>query len=302
MFPVHTSEISIRYTPMSENKEINKIKNSKYLGVTFQPMTVKPKDGTQLDPFPLSRTYSGETGRDTLRIVYSNNGLFWKKAKINYPVENIRDPSIKKIGHNYYIIYTHGILKTDDFKNWDILSWKYSKRFSNEWAPEFVKTKNNKYYVIMAASQKGSNKFHLYYSSFNKQNGEIKNNWKLIEGNDFPNNMIDGHIDFKNGHYYLWYKDENTKTLNVATSIYFNKGYKIMNNNIPKSFDGVEGPETLWINSNRIILYFDTYDLPEAKFHGIHYTESSDGGKHWTNVKKIRSDFIVRHFEPIQNK
>lgn len=300
--PIHFAEYSIVYRPINLNQQIQKIKNSKYLAVTFQPMSnssIPKKDGSQLDPFPLARNYDGQSGRDSLRIIYSENGIKWKQAYINYPKVNVRDPSIKKVGNYYYIVYTHGLLKTRDFQHWQNISWHYSKKFSNEWAPEFFTTKKGKTEIIMAASLKKNNKFQLYVSDF--KNGQIKNNWKKLSGVAFPDNMIDGHIDLINEKYYLWFKNENTKQLIGAYSDQSNSKF-ISFTKIQKSYSGMEGPETLWKNGQNVILYFDTYDLPQALFHGIHYVVSNDAGKNWSSVKKIDAPFTIRHFEPILNK
>lgn len=68
--------------------------------------------------------------------------------------------------------------------------------------------------------------FQLYICDFFPETGEIRNNWKKVTGPDLPNNMIDGHIDFIDGSYYLWYKDENTKMLKLAVSDDYLSGYK----------------------------------------------------------------------------
>lgn len=297
--PIHTKEYDVMYKPTDEDGQLSKIKESKYIAVTFQPMAVSTtKNGAQSDPFALSRSYDGQTGRDSLRIIYSNNGVSWHKANINYPRLNVRDPSIKKIGRYYYIIYTHGLVRTRNFKNWQQLKWDYSSKYSNEWAPEFFETKSGKVKIIMSASLKHSSKFQLYTADF--KYGQIQNNWKKVSGNSFPDNMIDGHVDVINGKYYLWYKNENTKRLMCKISNNFSRGYR-QYSEAPKFFDGMEGPETIWKNQNSVYLYFDTYDLPEATFHGVHYLSSKDGGRSWSGIKRLDTPFLIRHFEPIVN-
>ena len=148
IFPFKYREYNFAYRPMHINKQIKQLHKSKYIASTFQPMSVAPKNGKQSDPFNLARNYEGQSGRDSLRIIYSQDGLKWKQLKTNYPKINVRDPSITKIGNYWYVIFTHGLVRTKDFKHWKTLNWQYTKKFKNEWAPEFFKDKTGKYHII----------------------------------------------------------------------------------------------------------------------------------------------------------
>lgn len=296
--PLHSKVLTLTYKPKDSKGQISKFLNSHYYGVTFQPMSVPEKNGVQLDPFNLNRKYEGDkSGRDSLRLIYSDNGINWSKVAINYPKINVRDPSMAHIGNGWFIVYTHGLIKTNDFVHWQKINWTYSKKFTNEWAPEFIQDANKKWYVVESASN-DNNKFQLYISDFNPLTGTIINNWKRITGINMPKNMIDGHIDYENGEYYLWFKDEDTKKLKLAKSDELKSNYNVTDINANINFDGIEGPETVWTDSNKVRLYFDTYDLPEATFHGVHYVESDDGGYTWSNTNKLISKEIIRHFQP----
>lgn len=144
-----------RYVPAKD--PLAMVKHAKYIGVTFQPTTVPIANDTQKDPFILSRNYHGvQSGRDTLRILIGDSYNKYQVLSANYPAISVRDPSIMKNGKTYYIIYTRGLISTTDFMHWRQIGWPAipGNDYSQDWAPEFVKTNNGKLYVVMSVCKK----------------------------------------------------------------------------------------------------------------------------------------------------
>lgn len=286
---------------------LNKVKSAKYIGVTFQPTTVPIIKGSQMDPFNLSRNYSFDsrkTGRDTLRILIGNS---WNKLQVlnaNYPAINVRDPSILKEKNRYYIIYTRGLISTLDFKHWQKYKWPAIPGFDyhQDWAPEFVTDKNGDHFVTMSVCKKGDSHHQLVITTFH--NGLIGKHWNEIKGN-LPSNVIDPNIQYYNGQYYLFCKNEKSKELLMGTSNNVKGPFLIRKVNIDSSkYDALEGPEAL-INHNKIMLMFDTYNLGKddsATFGGLHYVERNLTGKTWSKMKTIQCPIVTRHGQIIRNK
>lgn len=292
-----------KYKPAKKPLQI--VKKSKYIGVTFQPTTVPIVNNSQIDPFILSRNYIGnETGRDTLRILVGNSYNSYQVLSANYPAISVRDPSIMKEGKAYYIIYTRGLISTTDFNHWQRIKWPPIARYdySQDWAPEFVTAKNGDKYVVMSMCKKGSNKHHLAITTFN--NGQIGRKWVAITGN-LPTNAIDPNIQYSNGKYYLFCKDERVRKIVMGTSNTLVGPYKVKRVKFDSSkYGSIEGPEAL-IENNRIRLAFDTYDTEKngvTIFHGLHYVEKNVNGNAWSKMKSIKSPIVTRHGQFILNR
>lgn len=281
------------------------VRKAKYICVTFQPTTVPIVNKTQLDPYNLSRNYYGkQSGRDTLRILVGDSYNHYQVLSANYPAISIRDPSMTKIKDKYYIIYTRGLVETSDFEHWHQIKWPAIKTYDylQDWAPEFVTAKGSKIYVVMSACKKGDNYHHLIISSF--KNGHVNSKWKRLTGN-IPQNVIDPDIQYANGQYYLFCKNENTRKLMMGVSQNVDGPYKMEKIKLSSSkFSSVEGPQAL-IKGNKIRLAFDTYNFNKAgtaKFYGLHYVEGNLKRKDkWSKVKKIDSPIIIRHGQLILN-
>lgn len=297
-------KITLKFKSKNYKKEFSDFNKAKYVAATFQPMTVTAKNGFQSDPYNTARTYNGKkTGKDSLRLIYSNDGVKWKKLHVSYPRLNVRDPSIVKIHGYWYIVYTKGLVRTKDFKHWEKIKWPHSKIFVNhfEWAPEFFKDAKGKYHIIMAGRSTTTGNFQLYVSDFNKENGHILNNWKSITGTNLPNNMIDGNLTYHNGKYVLFYKNEDVETnkLTRATADNYLGPYKSETLNVDlKGYDGSEGLEAI-LSGNTTRLYVDTYKFNKSGqtiYDGVHYTKEIGQKNTWTKLSPIKAPFIVRHF------
>ena len=292
-----------RYTP--KGNPLQTVKHAKYIGVTFQPTTVPIKNGTQKDPFILSRNYHGpQSGRDTLRILIGNSYGKYHVLSANYPAISVRDPSIMKDGETYYILYTRGLISTTDFTHWKQIKWPAipGNDYSQDWAPEFVKAKNGKIYVVMSVCKKGMTKHYLALTTF--KNGNIGKKWTRLTGN-LPSNAIDPDIQYANGKYYLFCKNERVRKLVIGTSDEVTGPYKINQVKFNSSkYGSIEGPEAL-IENNQIRLAFDTYDTEKdgtTIFHGLHYVKKNISNNTWSKMQPIEAPIVTRHGQIILNK
>lgn len=49
-------------------------------------------------------------------------------------------------------------------------------------------------------------------------------------------------------------------------------------------------------------MYVDAYVKEIATYKGVHYLDSTDKLKNWTEPKPIEADFLIRHFSIWKNK
>lgn len=299
-----TEQLVLAKYKVAENP-LNQVRKAKYLGVTFQPTTVPITNGTQQDPFILSRQYDNgqQSGRDTLRILVGNRYGRFKVLSANYPAISVRDPSIMRQGKTYYIIYTRGVLATTDFNHWRKVKWPPISGFeySQDWAPEFVQGDHGKQYVVMSVKKENNTHHQLMITSFS--NGKVGKMWIPITGN-LPVNTIDPNIQNYNGQFYLFCKNETTRQLVMGTASNLTGPYKMEKVKLPfAKVKSVEGPEAL-ISNGVIRLMFDTYDTGRngvVAFHGLHYIERDIDRRNWRKMKKVESPIVTRHGQVIVN-
>lgn len=295
----HGSQNMITETFTPKKQPLSLVKKAKYIGVTFQPTVVPYSSQAQQDPFILARKYDdNNSARDTLRVLVGNKFNDCHILSANYPAVSVRDPSIAKIGNKYFIIYTRGLLCTKDFNHWKKLPWPNDKGFnySQDWAPEFVANR----YVVMSKAHTDYYHHQLYLTTF--ENGVIGKKWTQLTG-DFPKNVIDPHIQYAYGKYYLFFKDESKQKLMVGESNNLEGPYTTRKINVHTPFYGIEGPEALY-QHGKWILYFDTINLlpnGEPIYHGLFYS-TSEGLHSWSKIHRVNQNQVLRHGEIICNR
>lgn len=297
----------VTYKPQVEPLE--RVKNTRYIGVTFQPTIVPITNHSQTDPFNLSRSYNDKfSGRDTLRILVGNSVDNMQVLSANYPAVNVRDPSILKQGKRYYIIYTRGLMYTEDFNHWKQVSWPTEKQFisSMDWAPEFVREQNGDTSVVMSVCDKGTSRHKLVIAPF--KNGHVQPTWVQLSGN-LPENTIDPNLQYVHGSYWLCCKNEKTRQLIIGRSDKITGPYQMINLKVnnPKHYS-LEGPEVLIVGKH-INVFFDTYKLSKngvPTFYGMHYVEHNlnKSSKRWSEMKSVQTtpSMVFRHGQIIKNQ
>ena len=288
------------YVPRRDPRKV--IHNAKYIGVTFQPTTVPIQHDGQADPAILERHYNRPTsGRDTLRLIVGDRFNRYRVVSANYPALSVRDPSIMRQGKRYFIIYTRGLLSTTDFSHWQEIKWPADHGFSysQDWAPEFVGGSKGRTWVVMSKAHDSYLHHQLYLTAFIHH--RVGRQWTRLQGN-FPENVIDPHIQYYHGKYYLFCKDERRQQLMMGTAPTATGTYQMHHLDLGPGYK--EGVEAL-VSGNQIWLYFDTMEQTATSgvvYHGLHYATSDLAGRHWSTVRPLQSPIILRHGEIIKNK
>ena len=120
---------------------LNAVKNNKFIYFGFDPRAENKDD--QWNALP--------------NLSASNDGESWSSVANFSKLKGLRDGFICCVGDVYYIIGTLALYKTSDFKLFTELDLSLIKnsQYTDIWAPEFFKDKNDKYHIIYSATLNG---------------------------------------------------------------------------------------------------------------------------------------------------
>lgn len=233
---------------------------------------------------------SFNTDEMKLLVYESEDGVTLHKKNVRYfprlGNKTVRDPSFIKVGDEYYIVYTvidwgtgHeiGMCKTKDFYAYEELSHISVGDFNKVWAPTFY-TEGDKIYIIANAAYEDE-QFSSYIMEYNIDNNTVSEPIK-IKG--LPSNVIDTEIYKTKDKYYLFYKNEDTKYVELAVCNELMGEYKVIGTGDWAGWGNtLEGPCLVQRSNGKYILYLDNYEE-----HQIYYSESEDL-ENWSEKKPI---------------
>lgn len=233
---------------------------------------------------------SFNTDEMKLLVYESEDGVTLHKKNVRYfprlGNKTVRDPSFIKVGDEYYIVYTvidwgtgHeiGMCKTKDFYAYEELSHISVGDFNKVWAPTFY-TEGDKIYIIANAAYEDE-QFSSYIMEYNIDNNTVSEP-KKIKG--LPSNVIDTEIYKTKDKYYLFYKNEDTKYVELAVCNELMGEYNVIGTGDWAGWGNtLEGPCLVKRSNGKYILYLDNYEE-----HQIYYSESEDL-ENWSEKKPI---------------
>lgn len=233
---------------------------------------------------------SFNTDEMKLLVYESDDGAVFHKKNVRYfprlGNKTVRDPSYIKVGGEYYIVYTvidwgtgHeiGMCKTKDFYSYEELPHISVGEFNKVWAPTFY-VENNKIYIIVNAAYEDE-RFASYIMEYDIKSNTVSEPVKL---KGLPSNVIDTEIYKINEQYYLFYKNEDTKYVELAVCSELLGEYKVIGSDDWAGWGkDLEGPCLVQKSDGKYLLYLDNYDE-----HQIYITESDDLKK-WSDKKPI---------------
>lgn len=181
-----------------------------------------------------------------------------------------RDPSLLFHNGKYYIAHTNStntfwtLLVSTDLVAWsklmDVDMTSIASVF-RVWAPEFFVDDDGTIRVFTTCSTGGSTtNFQVYEQHATASDLSAWSNPVIITGTSLRSNMIDAFVVKKNGQYHIWYKDDDTKYIEIMRSSSLTSGYTLY-----KTVDwagwgsGLEAPTLvqlatgkwrIWLNEN----------------------------------------------------
>lgn len=247
-----------------------------------------------------------------LYIQLSNNGKTWKPldagSSYTAPSGNeVRDPSILYFNNLYYVTHSGGffggatyapVVRSGNLQDWDLLlNVNTNTTVSGvpsvaTWAPEwFVDTAGKKLPALIYTTNPGNSTHTPFYSQ--ALDVDLLN-WSSptrITGTSMPN-MIDLQIIYKGGFYYLWYKNETTKYIEIMRSTSPYSGYTSYKTGNWAGFGpNVEGVSVEMVQPGIWRVYMDAYGAGT----GIEYFDSIDDWNSWIPFGSIQSTILSRH-------
>ena len=244
-------------------------------------------DSKKTDKFLVT---SFNTDEMKLLVYESQDGVKLYKRNVSYYPrrgnKTVRDPSYWKVGDEYYIVYTvtewgtgHeiGMCKTKDFYSYEELPCISVGDFNKVWAPIFYK-ENDKVYIIANAAYEDE-QFSSYIMEYDLTNNTVSEPAK-IKG--LPSNVIDTEIYRINELYYLFYKNEETKYVELAVCNELMGEYNVIGSDDWAGWGKtLEGPCLVQRRNGSYVIYLDNYEE-----HQIYYSESDDL-KIWSEKQPI---------------
>lgn len=219
----------------------------------------------------------------------SADGKKWLPITTTYSAtdaSNLRDPSWIKIGGTYYVAYTLAfptvtnsfkIIKSTDLVNWSTVATPSIEAVPDgqAWAPEwFYDDAINQYYLVVAGVSTGSVTMKLYVMNPTSTDFSTWSSAREITGASLPTKMIDGFIQKQGSTYYLFYNNNNTGYIEVATSTSRESGYTVIKTGNWSGWgSGYQGPSLVSLPDGRWRIYIDSYSAINGN--KLFYADSS---------------------------
>lgn len=225
---------SIVYKP-NNTKSFSDLLQAKYVGVSAQDVTTNSsgsgKQKFQAIPF-------GDTS-NALRVIYSNNNRKYNMLSVNYPNEEIQDPTLTKFGNYWFVAYTGGILRTSDFTSWQKVAAPANKKFGSLIAPSLVKVSNEKLAMVFTTAGMTKNKQYTSYVAPFNYSTCLPNLQKAKKISGLGNSASTVAIYKANAHkYYALYTkagSKDTGAIYVASAKQITGKYKVVKKITPPS-------------------------------------------------------------------
>jgi len=258
-------------------------------------------------PMTQSPVYTAATFKEDDGILYvstSSDGLtFNEVSELYQDSAPLRDPTIIYYYGKYWCAYTLGDGATSGAfglaSSSDGISWIKVGNISvsiplvlHIWAPSwFINPSDGSLHLILNCNTSSNLSFAPYEMHPTNSGMTSWSASTLITGNIAftVTDMIDCFMEFINGTYYLWYKNDSSQYIELASSSSPFSGYtKIKtgdwngwgHGNITGSNHGYEAPCALQLTNGTWILYVDS-----SVSQGIVYSTSPDGLHGWSPFK-----------------
>ncbi len=264
-------------------------------------LAVKPQKG----PTTYLMSAFNATGENELSIFSSYDGAtFTSTASEAYKPATglLRDPSIMQAADGtYYVTYTtgwggttFGIAKSRDLRHWDHVTDVDIglAGVTNVWAPEWFKDSDGSISIVVSMSMSGKDgPFAAYLlKATDVAAGKFS---APVAMAGLGNNHIDT-FPVKDGDtYYVFTKNETTKTIELASAKSLAGPWTIEKTGDWAGWgDWIEGPAVVRLPNNGWRIYFDDY---RSKTYW--YSDSYDGFKTWSKKQELGGvSGAVRHF------
>ena len=226
--------------------------------------------------------------------------------KIFDPGVAARDPSIVRFGDLYYVAFTHAA--DTYFSVWqspDLTpgSWTLTANVSMAaiaslylvWAPDwFIDTDGTLHTFVSCSTGLSMTNFQIYEVHPTADDLSTWSAPTLITGTGLRANMIDPHMQRKGDTYYLWYKEDGAKYVEVASSSSLTSGYTIAHSGNWAGWGSpLEAPCLVKVDADTWRIYLNEHSGFNSV--AVYYSESTDDWATWSPKVAITSPWVVAH-------
>lgn len=217
-----------------------------------------------------------ENAQHGLIFKYSTDGIQWSSIMTGYSYvdpSNLRDPSWIQVGDTFYVAYTLAypavtnafqIIKSTDLVNWQPVATLEVTQVAGggqAWAPEwFYDKKTGQYCLIVTGVTAGFYPMRPYVFTAISSDLSIWSASQEVTGTNFPGKVIDSFIEEQSGIYYLFYNNNDTGYVEVATSTQRDSGYTVIKSGDWAGWGSAfQGPSLVRLPDGRWRIYLDSY-------------------------------------------
>lgn len=251
---------------------LEQVQAAKYLAVTFNEI--------------------GYPGPTRFAVCGSEDGINWDTIK-EYDW-GLRDPNLQKIGDWYYLIFTTGMKRTEDFENWEDLPFPTNGTDNWLWAPKFFQDKDGNWHIVFARKASNNSYSHLLVVDFD--NGVVGTIEKPLTFADHTaDGVIDPNITYFNGQYYLWVQGSQLLIAKDYLGPYQNAPLNFPVQRQDQSPTWVEGPFMV-VDGDKVWLYADCTGPHFGREGLVYQTASIYDLTNWTEKQHINHpDWLMHH-------
>ena len=205
----------------------------------------------------------------------STDGKRWLPVTTTYSAadaSNLRDPSWIKVGGTFYVAYALAsptvtnsvrIIKSTDLVNWSTVATPSISAVASgqAWAPEwFYDEAAKQHYIIVTGVSADLSAMKLYALNPTASDFSTWSSAREVTGTSLPAKMKDGFLQKQGNTYYLFYNNNTTGYLEVATSTSRESGYTVAKSGNWSGWgNGYQGPSLVALPDGRWRLYLDAY-------------------------------------------
>ena len=235
----------------------------------------------------------------------------WYNQPIKYTpngTDSVRDPSVHIINGTYWLAHTVAPNASTACTNFALASSTDGRTFtyqryvdctavvgndanSRTWAPEFFVEADGTVRIYFAGSTSGASNFKIYETHATAADLSTWSTPVQIAGTSLPSNMIDAFMVKRGSTYYLWYKNETTKYIELLSSSAPTTDFVVAQSGDWAGWgSGLEGASVIQLDDGRWKIWLNAYASSQ-----MYESVSSDDWATWSTKTLISAPYQPTH-------
>ena len=251
-------------------------------------------------------------------VLYSDDGITFRDGAAIHTA--LRDPSIMHWDGKFWATCTNSATAIVVFSSTDLETWTQiatpttDGSATQSWAPEWVRNVDGTPYLhpstglpCLTVNVSTDSETTFTVREMHPTNRAMTS-WSsttAITGTGLPSAMIDGFLMADTDSFYLWFKDEANKHIEIAESSALTSGYTLLESGDWAGWfaakdagaNSIEGPCVIRLDDGRWRVYFNENDGLDS-IRAV-YSETTDdwrtGTSTWTTQASLTTDALMSH-------